>query len=116
MKWKRSCGKVNKLLSLMTICRKAGQLSMGFDPMKEALAEGKASAVIIASDISPKTEKEVRYFADRKKIPVEKVQCTIDEIHFCIGKKAGILTICGEGFAKKALELCKIENANNFTE
>lgn len=100
---------MNKLLNLMTICRKAGQLSMGFDPMKEALAEGKAAAVIVASDISPKTEKEVRYFADRKQVPVAKTQCTIDEIHFCVGKKAGILTVCGEGFAKKALEICKDE-------
>lgn len=97
---------MNKLLSLMTICRKAGQLSMGFDPMKEALANGKAAAVIVAADISPKTEKEVRYFADRKQVPVAKTKCTIDEIHFCVGKKAGILTVCGEGFAKKALDIC----------
>lgn len=100
---------MNKLLDLMTICRKAGQLSMGFDPMKEALAEGKAAAVIVASDISQKTEKEVRYFADRKQVPVAKSRCTIDEIHFYVGKKAGVLTICGEGFAKKALDICRNE-------
>lgn len=101
---------MNKLLSLMTICRKAGQLSMGFDPMKEALAEGKAAAVIVAADISPKTEKEVRFFADKQNVPVAKTVSTIDEIHFCVGKKAGILTVCGEGFAKKALEICNEDN------
>lgn len=101
---------MSELLGLLTICRKAGQLSMGFDPMKEALAEGKASAVIIASDISPKTEKEVRFFTEKKNIPVTKTKCTIDEIHYRLGKKAGVLTICGEGFAEKALRICKSEN------
>lgn len=101
---------MSELMDILTICRKAGQLSMGFDPMKEALAEGKARAVIIASDISPKTEKEVRFFAEKKNIPAEKTKCTIDEIHCRLGKKAGILTVCGEGFAEKALRICINEN------
>lgn len=101
---------MSELMDILTICRKAGQLSMGFDPMKEALANGKARAVIIASDISPKTEKEVRFFAEKKNIPTEKTGSTIDEIHYRLGKKAGILTICADGFAEKALRICKSEN------
>ncbi len=96
---------MSSLKGLLTICRKAGQLSLGFDPMKEALTEGKARAVIIASDISPKTEKEVRFFSGRSGVPVRKSEMTIDDIYLSLGKKAGIITICGEGFAKKALSL-----------
>lgn len=80
---------------------------MGFDPMKEALDAGKARAVLISADISPKTEKEVRFFSDKRGVPVRKTDMTQDGIYGALGKKAGILTICGDGFAEKALSLCE---------
>ncbi|MCH5349382.1 MAG: ribosomal L7Ae/L30e/S12e/Gadd45 family protein [Oscillospiraceae bacterium] len=97
---------MNKLLNLLTMCRRAGQLQMGFDAMKEALSGGKAKAVIIAADVSPKTEKEARFFADKYNVPAEKTDTSLDEILAALGKRAGLLTICDEGFAKKALSLC----------
>lgn len=100
---------MSKLIGLLTICRKAGKLVMGFDPMKEALADGKACAVIIASDISAKTEKEVRFFSGKHNIPVSKTVLTLDGIHHALGKKAGIITICDNGFANKAISLCEEE-------
>lgn len=102
--------KLNVLLGPLTMCRKAGQLAMGFDPMKEALDAGKAHAVIIASDISPKTEKEVRFFSKKHGIPVRKTEMTLEGISRTLGKKAGILTVCGEGFAERILSLCGDEN------
>ncbi len=104
---------MSNLTGLLTICRKAGRLVMGFDPMKDALAEGKACAVIVASDISPKTEKEVRFFSGKKEIPVEKTSLTLNDIYFALGKKAGIITICDKGFAEKALAVCENENTDN---
>ena len=105
---------MSNVTGLLTICRKAGKLVMGFDPMKDALAEGKACAVIIASDISPKTEKEVRFFSGKKDIPVVKSDLTLDGIYHSLGKKAGILTICDKGFADKALSLCETDiNTDN---
>lgn len=101
----------NKLLDLLTICRKAGKLELGFDPMKEALAGGKAQAVITAADISPKTEKEVNFFAGKKNVPAKKADITQDDVYARLGKRAGILTICDGGFAEKALEICG-ENAD----
>ncbi len=106
---------MSSLKGLLTVCRKAGQLALGFDPMKEALAEGKAQAVLVASDISPKTEKEVRFFSDKRGVPVRKTEMTLDDIYSALGKKAGIVTILGEGFAKKALSLCREIN-NTETE
>ena len=48
-----------KLFGLLTICRKAGRMTMGFDSVKESILTDKAKAVFLASDISAKTEKEV---------------------------------------------------------
>lgn len=98
--------RTDSLKGLLTICRKAGLLALGFDPMKDALASGKAKAVLIASDISAKTEKEVRFFSGKSGVPAVKTEMTIDEIYRSLGKKAGILTIYGDGFAEKALSLC----------
>jgi len=106
---------MSSLKGLLTVCRKAGQMALGFDPMKEALESGKARAVLTASDISAKTEKEVRFFSDKRGVPVVKTEMTIDDIYSALGKKAGIVTILGEGFAKKALSLCREIN-NTETE
>ena len=107
---------MNKLLGLLTMCRKAGQLQMGFDAMKEALTGGKAKAVIIAADVSPKTEKEARFFANKYDVPARKTDTSLDEIYSHLGKRAGILTICNDGFAKKALDKCRGQEDRNDSE
>ena len=65
-----------KLFGLLTICRKAGRMTMGFDSVKESILTDKAKAVFLASDISAKTEKEVRFFADQKAVPVHCIDAT----------------------------------------
>ena len=60
----------SKLIGLITICRKAGRMVMGFDPSKEAIESGKAFSVILASDISPKTEKEIRFLPAKETFPL----------------------------------------------
>ena len=105
---------MSNITGLLTICRKAGKLVMGFDPMKDALAGGKACAVIIASDISPKTEKEVRFFSGKQNIPVARTAMTLDEVYHTLGKKAGILTICDKGFADKTISICEHEKTDNI--
>lgn len=96
---------IEKVFGLLTICRKAGRMVMGFDPVKEAVMTDKAKVVFLATDISAKTEKEVRFFAGRKDIPVLSLGATIAEIEFAAGKKAGVIGICDDGFAKKLTEL-----------
>lgn len=78
---------------------------MGFDASKEAISGSKAYYIILASDISAKTEKEIRFFAGKSDIPVSKTGITLDEFSLGLGKKTGILTICNKGFADKMSEL-----------
>lgn len=100
-------GSKEKIFNLLTICRKSGRMTMGFDSVKESMQTGKAKAVFLASDISPKTEKEVRFFADKSSVAVHIIPCTIAEIEFGTGRKAGVIGICDEGFAKKMNELLR---------
>lgn len=97
--------KNKKIIDLLTICRKAAKASLGFEAAKQSLAEGKAALILTARDISPKTEKEIRFFADKKKVPVMKTDLTIEETGIGIGRKAGVIAICDEGFSKKLSDL-----------
>jgi ribosomal protein L7Ae-like RNA K-turn-binding protein len=43
------------LYQAISLCRKAGKLTMGFDAVEEAVVKGKAWLVLTAADASPKT-------------------------------------------------------------
>lgn len=43
------------LFQALSLCRKAGKLTMGFDAVEEAVVKGKAWIVLTAKDASPKT-------------------------------------------------------------
>ncbi len=96
---------MNRIINLLTVCRKAGKLIMGFDACKEALASKKARLILLASDISPKTEKEIRFFAGKAGVTTVKTNIRIEEFHAGTGKRAGVLCICDGGFAKKLIAL-----------
>ncbi len=98
-------GNSKKIFSLLTICRKAGKITFGFDAAKISILEKKATVVIIASDVSEKTEKEVRFYAAKAAVPVIKADFTINEAEFGLGKRAGIFAICDGGFSERLKEL-----------
>ena len=52
-----------KLTGLIGLARRAGRLTVGTDAVKELLTAGKARLVLLAADISPKSEKELRFAA-----------------------------------------------------
>lgn len=97
----------DKLFGLLSICRKSGRMAFGFDMSKEAAEKGKAELILLAADISPKTEKEVRFFA--KDIKVIKTDYKIDDYFYGIGKKVGVVAVCDKGFAEKAESLVNAE-------
>ena len=56
-----------------------------------------SGGVILASDVSPKTEKEVLFHAEQNKIKVLKAGFTMDEAKIAIGKRAGVFFVTDEG-------------------
>lgn len=94
-----------KWISLLTICRKAGKLIMGFDPAMEEAKAGRARCVFITADASEKTRKEVRFFCERNGVPMAETAVTMEEIQRAVGRKAGVLAVCDAGFAGRLMEL-----------
>lgn len=97
--------KSQRMINLVTICRKANKLVSGFDAVKESVVSGNASCVLTASDISPKTLKEISFFCKNSDIPVIPTGLQSADIHFAVGKKAVVMGVNDSGFARKFSEL-----------
>ncbi len=102
---------MERLTGLLTIARKAGKLLLGFDAVKEAVQQGQVSAILLAEDASPKTEKEIRFYAGA--VPVRKLPADMDTLKQWFRKRTAVFGICEAGFADKVLTLLP-ENTQNM--
>lgn len=102
----------NNKTGIITMSKKAGKLAVGMDMVKKTCAEGKASAVFITSDVSEKSFKEVRFTCAKYSVTLYRLEMTMDEMWYGLGKKAGIIAMTDSGFAKscaKGLEQIEID-------
>lgn len=97
----------DRITASLTMCRRAGQLQLGFDAVKDALTAKTVSLVLLAADASAKTEKEIRFFAGE--VPVRRIPLTMEQLSAFFRKKRAVLGVCGEGFAKKLLSYMQDE-------
>ena len=88
-------------LSVMGLARRAGQLRWGYETAVDAMRCGECRLALTACDLSDKTKKNVRFEAERYGVPVAETDFTMEEISAAIGKKTGVVAVCGEGFAEK---------------
>ena len=74
----------NRLLGLLGIARRGGKITSGFDAVRELISDKKDVLVLLAMDLSAKTEKELRYAAGENK-EIFKIPFTKDEVGKAIG-------------------------------
>ena len=89
---------------LLTICLKAGKLTLGMDQAKDGCRGGSACAVFTGTDLSEKSLKEIRYYCGRYNVPLYAIGMTMDEIGTALGKRSGIITVTDRGFARSCAE------------
>lgn len=70
---------------------------IGFDATVDEIRKKASGGVILTSDVSPKTEKEVLFHAEQNGIKVIKAGFTMDEAKNAIGKRAGVFFVADEG-------------------
>jgi len=97
----------NKLINLLTICRKSGNLTLGFDMVKETIKNKKAKIILLSSDCSAKTIKEIKFAIGIENIEIVSLKETMDELKIFLGKRVGVMSICDKGFAEKILTYSK---------
>ena len=97
-----------KWLSMLGLARRAGKLAMGHDLALQSVRDGKAQLVLTARNASPRLVREFET-AGQKRAKAPRLPCTIDEIHFALGYRAGVLTVEDAGFAARIEELLQQE-------
>lgn len=84
---------------ILGLAQKAGRLASGDVGVREALNGGQTRLLLIATDVAPNTEKELRFLAEKRTVPVIKVM-TREELGSCIGKAArAAVAVTDQGFA-----------------
>ena len=91
---------MDKFLSMLGICRKAGRMCIGYNDTAEAVRKGKTILIYIASDLSQKTEKELLFITKDKPIEVVRTRYDMATLSHAIGIKTGVIAINDQGFAE----------------
>ena len=91
----------NPVLSLLGFAAKAGKLSFGTHASEFSITSKKAKVALVCEDISEKSQKEIKFKAEKQNIPVI-ILHGIDSATLSarVGKKCGIVTVNDEGFAE----------------
>ncbi len=87
------------LFQALSLCRKAGQLTTGFDAVEEAAVTGKAWLVLTAADASDKTVKRMRYSAGEL-VDVLPMPLTQEELAPLCRRPAAVYAVTDRNLAK----------------
>ena len=98
MPWKKNSG-MNKerMGKALGLCRRAGKITAGTGLVRDEIRKGKAALVLLASDAAKNTEDRILPLAEKKKIPVERISLTKEEIGRAIGRKKETPCVCVPG-------------------
>lgn len=90
----------NKYLNFLGLARKAGKLIAGTEKVKALIKQKKACLIILANDISLKTEKELKFIA-KDEILVMRTDYSIEQLSCALGTKAGVYAVTDKNFAEQ---------------
>ncbi len=95
--------KNDRILSMLGLAAKGGNLLSGEFQTDKAIKEGKAHLVIVATDASDNTKKDFRDACNFYKVPYRE-RGTKEELGRSIGKEyRAMVAVTDEGFAKAIL-------------
>lgn len=104
----------DKALSLLGLARRAGKLVLGYDAAVDSAKSGRGKLMLTASDISPKTLKELKYALRDESIELSSLDFSQKELEKAIGRSVKIICVEDDGFAqalKKLLSSCTGEES-----
>ena len=92
---------MNRWMGMLSLCRKAGKLRIGFEPVKEAAQKGEARLVLYAADFSPRSRERMENALAKSGSPPggRTVEGTMQDLARVCGKQAGVVAVADEGFA-----------------
>ena len=107
------------LYQALSLCRKAGALTLGFDAVEDACVKSKAWLVMVASDISPKTLQRLNY-AVGDLVDVITMPLTQDKLADISRKPVAVYAVTDRNLAKLCFDRLSdcgaIQNEEEMTE
>ncbi len=95
----------DKLLSILGLSRRAGKVTMGADPVTDSIYGGKAMLVIMTSDFSKNSMKNILKACHQCNVKNFVINRTKNELSSALGKFCAVLSITDKGFSNKIQEL-----------
>ncbi len=92
-----------RFLSLLGLCKKSGNLALGFDSCLEAAQQRKTQLILTTMDLSENTRQKLRNHIEENLLC--ETDLSMDDIHKALGKSSGIISINEGGFAQKIKQL-----------
>ena len=98
----------SRIGNLLGLARRGGQLTTGFTAVVGLIKDDKKATVLIAADLSKKTEKELRYALREYDFETVRLPINKDEIGRALGfeKPVGVIGTDDKGFSKAVKALC----------
>lgn len=101
----------SKVLSVLGLCKKSGNLALGFDACVESATVGKSYLILITQDLSANTRQKLYNRLARTATDlIVLTDLSTDDIGEYLGKSCGVISINNEGFAKKIRFLLNFDN------
>lgn len=106
-----------RLLGLLSLCRRAGKLMVGFEPALESAAKGDAALILTACDLSPKSHARLLTKLSALESPprVAALPFTMEELSRITHRLTGICTVCDAGFAGGIEKLMMTDDEEDTT-
>ena len=95
----------DRLLSALSLCRKAGRLTLGMDVCQQAAQDGTARLMLTASDLAPRSRRRIEETCEAVKLPIASLPYDMEQLWSVLGRRCGIVAVCDEGFANMVLGL-----------
>ena len=71
---------------------------------RTSINKGKSKLIVVASDVSEKSQKEIKFSSSNKDIKVITLEdITIETVSDAVGRKCGIISVNDSGFADAIL-------------
>ncbi|MEG2074168.1 MAG: ribosomal L7Ae/L30e/S12e/Gadd45 family protein [Angelakisella sp.] len=97
----------DKFFGIVSLSRKAGKLTYGFDAVKDTIYSGEAELVLYAQDVSQRTKTSMDKVIGEgnKPTPSLSTQLTMYDYAQICGKAAGVLAVTDAGLAAAISEV-----------
>lgn len=89
---------MNKILFAISLARKSGKVSMGFDMVKERIEKNRAKVVVLAADTSRRTGENIKRLTGSK-VPLYTVGLTQYDLSTVCGRLTGVISVNDENLA-----------------